>query len=98
MKIALQKGNRHMPKRTTKTEPTTKPKASAKKTTATARKTTRTAVAPKRTVRTARVATAPSRDDVARRAYELFERRGGGHGADLDDWFRAEAELLAQQR
>ena len=34
------------------------------------------------------------RDGVARRAYELFEARGYQHGNDLEDWFRAESELL----
>ena len=33
-------------------------------------------------------------DPIARRAYELFESRGGTHGHDLEDWCRAEAELL----
>jgi HSP20 family molecular chaperone IbpA len=32
---------------------------------------------------------------IARRAHELFEARGGQHGHDRDDWFRAETELLA---
>lgn len=32
-------------------------------------------------------------DAVARRAYEIFQRRGGNHGADLDDWLAAEREL-----
>jgi HSP20 family protein len=31
---------------------------------------------------------------VARRAYQFFEVRGGANGNDLDDWFRAESELL----
>lgn len=31
---------------------------------------------------------------IARRAYELFEARGGEHGHDWEDWFRAESELL----
>jgi len=31
---------------------------------------------------------------ISRRAYELFEARGYEHGHDLEDWFRAEAELL----
>jgi HSP20 family molecular chaperone IbpA len=31
---------------------------------------------------------------VARRAYELFEKRGREHGHDWEDWFRAESELL----
>ena len=32
-------------------------------------------------------------DEVARRAYEIYQRRGGTHGADLDDWLAAEREL-----
>jgi HSP20 family protein len=32
---------------------------------------------------------------IAHRAYELFEARGSEHGHDLQDWFRAESELLA---
>ena len=33
-------------------------------------------------------------DDVIRaRAYELYRQRGGQHGDDWDDWFRAEWEL-----
>jgi hypothetical protein len=35
----------------------------------------------------------PSREDVARRAYELFEARGAQPGWDLDDWLQAEREL-----
>jgi hypothetical protein len=36
---------------------------------------------------------APSPDEVQRRAYELYVRRGGTHGGDLDDWFDAECQL-----
>jgi hypothetical protein len=32
-------------------------------------------------------------DQVARRAYERFEARGGEHGRDQEDWFDAEQEL-----
>ena len=32
-------------------------------------------------------------DAVARRAYEIYQRRGGNDGADLDDWLAAEREL-----
>jgi len=31
--------------------------------------------------------------EVAKRAYEIYQRRGGSHGADLDDWLEAEREL-----
>jgi len=34
-----------------------------------------------------------SSENVARRAYEFFLDRGGEHGQDLNDWFRAEREL-----
>ena len=33
-------------------------------------------------------------DTLARRAYELFEGRGRQDGHDLEDWLRAESELL----
>lgn len=33
---------------------------------------------------------------IADRAYELYHRRGGHHGQDLDDWFLAEQEILAE--
>jgi hypothetical protein len=32
-------------------------------------------------------------DAIARRAYEIYQRRGGNDGADLDDWLEAEREL-----
>src|ERR1019366_4234917 len=35
-------------------------------------------------------------DTLGRRAYELFESRGRQDGQDLEDWFRAESELLNQ--
>ena len=31
----------------------------------------------------------------SRRAYELFQHRGGQHGHDLDDWLKGEAEIDA---
>lgn len=31
---------------------------------------------------------------IRRRAYDLFEHRGRKHGADVEDWLRAEAEFL----
>lgn len=33
------------------------------------------------------------RDRVAIRAYELYMARGGGDGADVDDWLIAEREF-----
>ncbi|MFB3852858.1 MAG: DUF2934 domain-containing protein [Vicinamibacterales bacterium] len=40
--------------------------------------------------------TYPRREDIARRAYEIFCERGRTHGHHLEDWLRAEREL--QQR
>lgn len=31
---------------------------------------------------------------IARRAFELFEKRGREHGHDWEDWFKAESEFL----
>ncbi len=31
---------------------------------------------------------------IAKRAYEIFKGNGQGFGHDLDDWFKAESELL----
>jgi hypothetical protein len=32
-------------------------------------------------------------EDVERRAFELYEQRGGEHGHDWDDWLEAEREI-----
>ena len=39
-------------------------------------------------------ATFPTHQQIAERAYFYFLARGGQHGSDLDDWCRAERELL----
>jgi hypothetical protein len=36
---------------------------------------------------------AATSEEIARRAYELFEQRGGAHGQDWDDWLSAEREF-----
>ena len=35
----------------------------------------------------------PPHEDIARRAHQLYEERGGEHGPDCQDWFQAEREL-----
>ena len=35
----------------------------------------------------------PLGEEIARRAHELYLRRGGEHGKDVEDWVRAEREL-----
>jgi hypothetical protein len=32
-------------------------------------------------------------EEVKKRAYEIFLERGAGHGNDLGDWIKAEAEI-----
>jgi hypothetical protein len=39
-----------------------------------------------------------ARDEIERRAYARFLQRGGWHGDDWADWFRAETELRAERR
>lgn len=35
-----------------------------------------------------------SRDEIAKRAFEIHLSRGACHGHDLDDWLQAERELM----
>jgi hypothetical protein len=38
----------------------------------------------------------PTAEEIARRAYEYYEARGGAPGDPMEDWFRAERELTRQ--
>ena len=40
----------------------------------------------------------PSRDEIARLAFHLYETRGRRDGRDLDDWLAAEEELTRHCR
>ena len=40
----------------------------------------------------------PSDEDIARRAYEIYEREGRQPGHDLENWLKAEAELTRGTR
>jgi len=40
----------------------------------------------------------PSADDIARRAYEIYEREGRQPGTELQNWLKAEAELGVGER
>lgn len=44
-------------------------------------------------VTTTAAATSDLQDQIRRRAYELYEQRGGEDGRELDDWLQAEAEV-----
>jgi len=37
--------------------------------------------------------TTPTHDEIARRAFHIYEERGRQEGFDLDDWLLAEQEL-----
>jgi tRNA 2-selenouridine synthase SelU len=37
-----------------------------------------------------------SEAEIARRAFEVYCRRGGQHGRDVDDWLQAERELRSE--
>jgi hypothetical protein len=39
------------------------------------------------------LSTRPSDEEIARRAYEIYEREGCQPGTDLQNWLKAEAEL-----
>jgi hypothetical protein len=39
----------------------------------------------------------PTRDEIALRAYHIYLERGGAPGSELEDWARAERELLQKK-
>jgi hypothetical protein len=39
------------------------------------------------------LARAPTREEIARRAYQIYVDRGAEHGRDWDDWLQADGEL-----
>lgn len=39
----------------------------------------------------------PAHDEIAQAAYDRYLKRGGGHGADFDDWLEAERELRSRR-
>jgi hypothetical protein len=38
------------------------------------------------------------RERIAQKAYELYEKRGSGHGLDIQDWLEAERLVLAETK
>ena len=40
----------------------------------------------------------PTREEIELRAFEIYLKRGGGSGAELDDWLAAEAELTGSRQ
>jgi hypothetical protein len=39
-----------------------------------------------------------AREDIERRAYEIYLERGGTEGSEMEDWLRAEQELQRRKR
>jgi hypothetical protein len=37
-------------------------------------------------------------EEIRRRAFQIYQRRGMGDGLDVEDWLRAEAELHEADR
>jgi hypothetical protein len=40
----------------------------------------------------------PRREQIELRAYQFYLERGGAHGQDVEDWLKAERELLEKHR
>lgn len=40
----------------------------------------------------------PTREQIEKRAHEIYVRRGGDYGHDLDDWLAAEQQLQQEMR
>jgi hypothetical protein len=40
----------------------------------------------------------PTHEEIEQRAHELYLKRGGRDGQDLDDWLAAEAELTRERQ
>jgi hypothetical protein len=40
----------------------------------------------------------PTREQIAARAYDLYEQRGGEAGHDVEDWLNAERQLNEELR
>ena len=38
------------------------------------------------------------RQMIEEKAYEIYEKRGGEHSRDLDDWFEAEKIVIGKKR
>jgi len=87
---------------TTKTTKTAAGKAAPKKAPSKAPKKA-PAKAPKKSAKRTRKAEAPlivrgrpTHDEIARRAYQIWEHRGYLHGHDVQDWTTAELQLMKE--
>lgn len=75
----------------------TKPRSKAKTASKTRAGTTKTAKSAGKGTGSRKTAKPKYTDaDIAQKAYELYQQRGGQHGGDVDDWVEAERILKAQ--
>ncbi|MGA3295681.1 MAG: DUF2934 domain-containing protein [Candidatus Acidiferrales bacterium] len=40
----------------------------------------------------------PTHEEIELHAYQKYVERGGGHGRDVEDWLKAERELLKKYK
>lgn len=57
---------------------------------------TRTAPATTQITGVEKTKPAPTRDEIASRAYEIYLARGKAGGGEAEDWYQAERELLGK--
>lgn len=50
------------------------------------------------TAKRAKPSPQPTREDIERRAYEIYVERGGSEGSEMEDWLQAERELKRRKR
>jgi hypothetical protein len=50
-----------------------------------------------RPARTPAIPAEPTHDEIALRAWSIYEGRGGGHGQAFDDWVEAKRQLFAER-
>lgn len=86
-------------KKTTKKKTAAKTKTTKKKTTKkkTAGKSTKKTPAKKAGRKKAVAAVEPTYDEIAARAFTIWERKGRAEGQDMVNWREAEAELRAER-
>jgi hypothetical protein len=48
-------------------------------------------------VQAPRIPAEPTHDEIALRAWSIYESRGGGHGQAFDDWVEAKRQLYAER-
>jgi hypothetical protein len=53
---------------------------------------------PKSAVPAAAAAVRPAPEEIAAKAYDLYQQRGASDGGDVNDWLEAERQLMLERR